>query len=107
MGVEFPQHLEAAHVTAIDSPLRRATFRVLMFALLLEPVIVLGVLVVLGVPWWAILGVCALGLALVDRDGRFLTIQPTARTDDDPIPSGSIVVVQNWDEELKGLVPVK
>jgi Tol biopolymer transport system component len=47
------------------------------------------------------------GVYDVSADGRFLTIQPTARTDNDPIPSGSIVVVQNWDQELKGLVPVK
>jgi eukaryotic-like serine/threonine-protein kinase len=47
------------------------------------------------------------GVYDVSPDGRFLTIQPTARADDDLTPSGSIVVVQNWDQELKRLVPVK
>jgi serine/threonine-protein kinase len=47
------------------------------------------------------------GVYDVSPDGRFLTIQPVAHPDDNPTPSGSIVVVQNWDQELKGLVPVK
>ena len=40
----------------------------------------------------------------VARDGRFLMIQPQASAGDAPSPS-SIVVVQNWTEELKRLVP--
>jgi serine/threonine-protein kinase len=38
------------------------------------------------------------------RDGRFLMIQPEANADDAP-SQASIVVVQNWTEELKRLVP--
>jgi Tol biopolymer transport system component len=40
----------------------------------------------------------------VARDGRFLMIQPEAGAGDAPSQS-SIVVVQNWTEELKRLVP--
>ena len=40
----------------------------------------------------------------VARDGRFLMIQPEANAGDAPSES-SIVVVQNWTEELKRLVP--
>ena len=41
----------------------------------------------------------------VARDGRFLMIQPEANAGDAPTQS-SIVVVQNWTEELKRLVPI-
>jgi serine/threonine-protein kinase len=40
----------------------------------------------------------------VAADGRFLMIQPTAASGAAPAP-GEIVVVQNWHEELKRLVP--
>jgi eukaryotic-like serine/threonine-protein kinase len=42
----------------------------------------------------------------VAADGRFLMIQPTAMSGAAPAP-GEIVVVQNWNEELKRLVPTK
>jgi hypothetical protein len=42
----------------------------------------------------------------VAADGRFLMIQPTAQSGATPAP-GEIVVVQNWDQELKRLVPTR
>jgi Tol biopolymer transport system component len=41
----------------------------------------------------------------VARDGRFLVIQPTKLAKNRP--PGSIVIVQNWHEELKRLVPTQ
>jgi hypothetical protein len=43
----------------------------------------------------------------VSADGqRFLVIKETPGTDEDP-PSARIILVQNWFEELKRLVPTK
>jgi hypothetical protein len=42
----------------------------------------------------------------VGRDGRFLVIQPMTRSKT-PAAGSSIVVVQNWTEELKRRVPAK
>lgn len=43
----------------------------------------------------------------VSPDGqRFLAMKPTGRAEPAPVPS-TLVVVQNWTEELKRLVPTK
>ena len=42
----------------------------------------------------------------VAPDGRFLMIKEGATTDDGSAPTAQIVLVENWFEELKRLVPV-
>ena len=41
----------------------------------------------------------------VAPDGRFLMIKTGATTDDGSAPTAQIVLVENWFEELKRLVP--
>jgi hypothetical protein len=68
MPLELENQVEAlqpAQVTAIDSPQRRTTFRVLVALLLLEPLVVLGVLVAVGVPWWLVLCLCVIAGAVL------------------------------------------
>jgi hypothetical protein len=42
----------------------------------------------------------------VAPDGRFLMLKPVVAAGDDPLPP-QVVLVQNWFEELKRLVPVE
>ena len=43
----------------------------------------------------------------VDRDGRFVSVADAGTTDVDASNRNGIVMVQNWNEELKRLVPTK
>ena len=42
----------------------------------------------------------------VAPDGRFLMVKEGATTDDASAPTAQIILVENWFEELKRLVPV-
>jgi hypothetical protein len=51
--------------TPIDAPSRRMFFRIAMAIVALEPLVIIGVLIFVGVPWWMIACIAVFGVALI------------------------------------------
>jgi len=59
-----PALAQAIHVTPLDAPARTSLFKGLFLLVLLEPIIIIAILAGVGVPWWIIMMVVALIVAI-------------------------------------------